>query len=352
MAMKKISRRSFLEVSALGTIALGGTSILTKSLLQGAERALSGKEQSSGNFSHWSFGGVIGASPMQVQSMDFRFWFTPAVERREYDFRREVFSALQALDKKRDGATVALAYGGGVDSEVLAHAMRQMGIPFEMYFLDFWGHNKAMLDNWARPGASRLGKELHVVSLEKGEFLERAYQDFAITGCESPTYLGMAHLFDRIPSSQFIVTGDGDLHRHGPLYSHLGRKYPLNEAAPGTAVSFSTSSVAHDLWAQAKGRKGEFYFFRSTPGLVAAALTSPEFKAGYPFSNPKGMVHASFPEVRPRHKTKNWKGAMGILSNRSLRRRIEKRAARTEGQQFWRRLAGTVVNAGSIFYKS
>ena len=42
---------------------------------------------------------------------------------------------------------------------------------------------------------------------------------------------------------------------------------------------------------------------------------------------------------------------MAMLENRELRRLIEKRAARTEGQEFWRRLAGTIVNADNIFYK-
>lgn len=352
--MKKLSRRSFLEISALGTVALGGTSILTKTLLEGATRVLPNTASAPVDakaFSHWSFGGKAYSSPMAAQSVAFRFWFTPAAERRAYDFREEVFGALRALDKKRAGATVALAYSGGMDSEVLAHGMRKMGIPFEMYFLDFWGHNKAMLNTWAKPGAARLGKELHVVSLEKGEFLTRAHEDFAITGCESPSYLGMAQLFDRIPADQYILTGDGDLDRRGHLFSHLGYKYPVNGTVPGKPFSFSISSVAHELWAQAKGRKGDFYFFRSTPGLVAATLTSPQFTPSYPFSHTDAVVRGAFPELQARPKMKNWRGTLAMLENRNLRRRIEKRAARTEGQEFWRRLTGTVVNADDIFYK-
>jgi hypothetical protein len=352
--MKNLSRRNFLQVTALGTVALGGTSILTKKLLEGASKVLPNTGASPANhkeFSHWSFGGQKHTSPMVAQSTDFRFWFTPAAERREYNFRTEVFQALRKLDKKRNGATVALAYSGGVDSEVLARGLHQLGIPFEMYFVDFWGHNKAMLDHWAKPGAAKLGKELHVVSLEKENFLTQAYNDFAITGCESPTYLGMAQLFDKIPAEQFILTGDGDLQRHGQIYSHLGRKYPVNKTAPGTALSFSNSSVAHEIWAKHKQRNGEFYFFRSTPGLVAAALTSPDFKASYPFSNPKAMVHAAFPEVAPRVKTKNWKGAFGIFTNRRLRQRIEWRTGEIESQRFWHRLTGTVVNGDDIFLK-
>lgn len=352
--MKKLNRRNFLQVTALGTVALGGTSIITKKLLEEATKVLPNTGASAVNhkeFSHWSFGGRKYTSPMIAQSTDFRFWFTPAAERREYSFRAEVFQALHQLDKKRAGATIALAYSGGVDSEVLARGMRQLGIPFELYFVDFWGHNEVMLNAWAKPGAAKLGKELHVVSLEKGEFLSRAHEDFAVTGCESPSYLGLQQLFDKIPADQYILTGDGDLHRHGQLYSHLGRKYPLNQTIPGTALSFANSSVAHEIWATAKQRKGEFYFFRSTPGLVAAALSSPEFRASYPFSNPKAMVHNAFPEVAPRPKTKNWKGAAGLFANRRLRKRIEWRAEELESQQFWGRLIGTVVNGDDIFYK-
>jgi hypothetical protein len=349
--MKQISRRSFLEVSALGAVALGGTSILTKTLLESAAKILPTTPAMPQKFAHWSCGGITNSSPMVSQSMDFRFWFTAAAERKVYDFRQEVFHALRVLDKRRAGATVALAYSGGVDSEVLAHGMKQLGIPFELYFLDFWGRNEALLNNWAKPGAAKLGKELRVVSLDKEEFLARAHEDFAITGCESPSYLGMLQLFDKIPADRYIVTGDGDLDRRGPLYSHLGGKYAVNKTAPGTPLSFSLSSVSHELWAQAKGRKGEFYFYRSTPGLVAATLTSPEFKAGYPYSYAKAVVHGAFPEVKARPKAKNWKGVMAMLENRELRRLIERQAARTEGQQFWRRLTGTVVNADDIFYK-
>jgi hypothetical protein len=63
------------------------------------------------------------------------------------------------------------------------------------------------------------------------------------------------------------------------------------------------------------------------------------------------MVHAAFPEVAPRVKTKNWKGAFGIFTNRRLRQRIEWRTGEIESQRFWHRLTGTVVNGDDIFLK-
>jgi hypothetical protein len=350
--LKQVNRRSFIEISSLAIAAYGGK--VATFGLQSEKRALDflcSLAQSKGTpdrFYHWSFGGQPYANPVQAQSMDFRFWFTPAADHRLYSFRDEVFAACRELDKKRAGKPVALCYSGGVDSEVIATAMHQLGIPFELYFLDFWGLNRDVHEQWAKPLAAKWGKEVNVVSLNREFFLqEYATSTFAQLGCESPTYLGLTYLFSQIPADRFIVTGDGDLDRQGSLFSHIGQHVGQGPIESLGSIAFSANSVVYENWAAIHQRTGAFYFYRSTPGLVAAAISDPLFQASYPFSNTKKLVHAAFPEVQSRPKTTNWEGNMA--ENRLIRRWLEKHAQRLDGFGFWQRLAGTAVRPNSIF---
>ncbi len=347
--MRYFSRRTFLEQSSAGAAFAGLASIPGFSSLSASATHLLKPQVQSDRFAHWSFGGVPYSSYSTTRSAQFRFWFTPTTDSRTRHFRDEVTSAVRRIDKLRKSQDVALCYSGGVDSEILALALKQQGIRTELYFLDLWGLNGAVFRDWASPSAKRLGMPLNVVSISRDQFYGHAEDLFLKFGSEAPTYLGMLYLFSQIPTNQFIVTGDGDLDRQGPLFNHIAQAKATLPMDSSQFVVFSTSSVVYENWAQANSRPGEYYFFRSTPGLVASVLKDPRFKNYFPSSSTKNLIHSVFPEIPRRSKTTNWDSMTANRENASIRRHLEGLAARTEGFTNWRRLNGTVARVNDIF---
>lgn len=350
--MTPITRRSFCKISALGALSIAGTSALPFAWKQ-AQKYLADPNVSPepvGKFFHWSFGGVPYSNAMQAKSMDFRVWFSPVAELRESSFRQEVIAACKQLDERRQGKPIALCMSGGLDSEVLLVTLQELGIPYELYFADFWGQNRSTFQSWVRPVARRYGKDVNVVSLERESFLETATADFMDFGVEAPTYLGLMQLFRAVPADRFLLVGDGDLARTGPLFRHIAAHSSERLSRQDRPMAFSTSSVVYENWAQKHGRSGEFYFYRSTPGLVTSMLLDPRFVTNFPHSETKHALYNAFPEVAPRAKTTNWDSISAHFENRRLRMHVEK-AVRSRGEElaFWRRLSGTVAPLHSIF---
>lgn len=327
-----------------------GVAILTSSSPELLDRSPLKAMSANADFFQWSFGGRPGVSCLDARSDQFKIQLRPSLERRSYDFRQEVIEACKRLDQRREGKTIALCYSAGMDSEIIARTLAMLGIPFELYFLDLWGLNRERFEQCSGPLLAELGKKAHVVSLSK----EHLYQEhiskvFPLTGCELPTYLALTYLFEHIPSGQFIVVGDGDLDRTARLYGEISKEHSLSGV--GAFLPFSISRVAYYLWAQHNARAGEYYFYSSTPELMAAAFSDPHFELNYPHSSTRKMIAHAFPEVALRPKTTNWDSAAASMENRWVRARVRRVARDTGGLHFWRSGIGTVVNLEGIFYE-
>jgi hypothetical protein len=165
---------------------------------------------------------------------------------------------------------------------------------------------------------------------------------------EVPTYLALPYLFDQIPQDRFLVTGDGDLCRAGPLFESIAKNYPLAEGK-GNYLPFASSSVAFWAWAEARGRAGEYCFFSSTPGLLAATFTHPLFRAARPQNDARKVLLAEFPEIGDRPQSNNWEGR-GFRENVWIRAWLGRQERRSEKWRHWRSGAGTWVRLDDIFY--
>lgn len=297
---------------------------------------------------HWSFGGLPYTSPVSAQSAEFHFWFDSMVEERDFDFRQEVVTACSLLDAKRNGRPIALCFSGGVDSEIIARTLKSLGIPFTAFFLNIWNINRESFDRWCGCLAE-FGAECVVIDLDKIHFYENhALEVFREFGVESPTYLAMAYLFNQIPSDHFIISGDGDLHRTGSLFKLIAEKnlHFLNSSE--MPMPFSAASVFNYLWAAKNKRAGEFCFFSSTPGIIAAMAAHPLFERKYPFSSTSHVLHAAFPEIKRRPKTTNWDNG-AYIENVWIREWLRRHASEWPDFAFWRGEIGTVANVGRIF---
>lgn len=298
------------------------------------------------SFVQWSFGRTPFVSPVAARSVEFSYGFTPTLEPGEYSFPVELRRACERLDQRRAGKTIALCYSGGTDSELIARQLFGLGIPFELYFLDIWGINREVFTAFAPVVRSLTGKKVREVRLEKIPFYEgHSLEAFRRFGCELPTPLALSYLFTQIPKDQFIVVGDGDLNRAGGLFRLIAEKH----AAPaGRALPTSVASVFYYLWAEAHEREGEFYFFSSTPELVASVLQSPHFQCDYPLSQTSALIRHHFPEIQPRAKTTNWDGG-AYQENQWIRTWLENHAKKWPEFSFWEKSVGTILRPEEIF---
>lgn len=379
--MSKISRRKFIASSAVavGSGIIGGAAlsahlsspIESTSFADQKSPAPAGATTSSAiapvqkfdfslDFTHWSFGGIENSSPLSAKSSDFKYWFDPVIAKKRYFFREEVLNACKKLDKERNGKEIALCFSGGLDSEIIALALEELKIPYELYFLDFFGLNKATYKNFILPFTTKLKKEVNVVCLAKDYFIEEyARKNFLEYGCELPTPIGLTYLFKNIPNNKYIVVGDGDLDRQGDLFKFIGKNNPTENN--GWFLAYSSSSVLYHLWAQKNQKQGSYYFFSSTPELIASAITDPLFGLAYPLGYTRSIIHRDFPEILPREKTTNWDTPEAREINSYIRNRAraftEPDSYPSRGPQclyasypFWKPSIGTAVDLNGIFF--
>lgn len=290
-----------------------------------------------------------GVSCVEAGSDQFEIQFMPCLERREYDFRWEVLSACELLNQRRQGKTIALCYTAGLDSELIARSLAALAIPFELYFLDIWGINRPHFDHWSPALLKELGKEARIIKLSREHFYtEQIAKAFPLMGCEYPTYLALTYLFEQIPEDQFIVVGDGDLDRSAKLYREIGKR--ISPSIPlGNHLPFSSSRVAYLLWARHHKRDGEFYFFGSTPELMASVAGSRDFELNFPHSSTRNMILRAFPEIADRPKTSNWDSEIAARENAWARARVKRLAKDMDRLHFWQGGIGTVADLDRIF---
>lgn len=296
----------------------------------------------------WSFGQGAYANRAGAVSDDFDFRFRPSIARGEYGFRAEVMRACALLDERRKGRPIALCYTGGIDSELIARALAALGIPFELYFLDIWGLNLERFRQDSAGFLAELGKSARIVRLEKAEFYENfSLPYFRRFACDQPTFLALCYLFDRIPKNEFIVAGDGDLHREGELFAKIAAV-----GRPGERmIPFAYSSVFFYLWQERAARRGEFYFFSSTPELLAAAFQHPLYRAEFPRFCTREMIYAEFPEVARRQKTSNWDSEPARRENKWIRNWLYSQSPSISERRESSQPVGCLVNPDEIFYR-
>ena len=304
------------------------------------------------SYLRWSYGGKILASPLEAQSSDFSFWFSSSLARGNFSFREEIRNAALALNARGNDKPIALGASGGIYSEALALTFKELGIPFELFFLDIWELNHSMLKQFVLPLAEKTGASLHVVPLDRLNFARTFKSRFHELGAEYPQTLALTHLIDSIPENYFPVFGLGHFERAGPLFEKIGTELPLESEKPEEVIPFVASSISFYLYGAKYRPQGEYYFFQSSPTLVASMLTDPDFQCSYPFASTRKIIHREFPEIEKRDRSSNWDSERGIKENREIRKSLAKHAENSEALRFWRRAAASKVERAGIFLES
>lgn len=269
------------------------------------------------------------------------FSFRPRAAQKEYSYREEFLSACRIVDSRRAGRKIALCCGGGLHSEALARTLKILNIPFSLYFLDLWGLNAAGFEAGVAPLADELGVTATRVSLPRSALRVEAVEDFQAFGLEYPLYLALWQLFRRIPKEEFILTGDGHFDQHGPLF--LGMGWAKDEHS----VPIAASRVAHYLWARQERRPGEYYFYSSTPELIAATFTHPRFRIEAPCSHSRQIVAEEILGRPARKKENVWAGSPE--ENLYVRKWLQYRAHTDLGMHFWEMSSGCAAATHAIF---
>ncbi len=280
--------------------------------------------------------------------MDFQYWFEPKIPKHQsYKFRQEVLNAAKELDRKRQGKPIALCYNGGVQSESLALVLHELGIPFDLYFLNLWGLNLPFFQEQAPSLEAKIGKTTQIVHARRSHFFESfAPNIFREFGVEYPTYLALIYLFEQIPESHYIVVGEGGLTKLGNLYASLYQSLPLEKDAEVLPVPFTTASTLFYSWAEKRQRQGEYYFFSSTPQLLAAVLQDPLWLLSEKGSDAREVFYGSFPELKLRPRSTNWEND-AYVENRNIRSHLRVIAEDLPG---WKKEAYSLVDVKKIFF--
>lgn len=299
------------------------------------------------DFLHWKFGHNLYANFIDAQSIDFQYWYEPKISRNEkYIFRAEVINAARTLDRKRQGKPLALCYSGGVQSEALALVLHDLGIPFDLFFLDLWGLNLPFFQEQAQLLEKTIGKSVNIVRARRSQFFESfAPKLFREFGVEYPTYLALLYLFEQIPESHYIVVGEGGLTKLGNLYASICKNLSLEKNANELHLPFTTASTLFFSWAEKRRREGEYYFYSSTPQLLAAALQDPRWVFSAKGSDARELFYGAFPELKPRPRSNNWENG-AYVENRNIRSHLG-----TIAEEFtnWKKETYSLVNMKGIF---
>jgi hypothetical protein len=367
--MKQVSRREFLGAAIgtglVGTASLSGIPFLPKEVSSYLEMASNNPNTPTTNqtknepslgydiippYFHWRFGNEYRGNLHTSKSSEFEVWLTPEIERKEYNFRTAVINKCMDIDKKRDGKPIALCYGGGESSEVIALALKEIGIPFDLYFADTWRLNIRSRITHAEPFAKKIGVPLRVIGIDKDTFeLEELKKNTITYGADNPNFSIMTNLFNAIPDTHFIVTGSGHLERSGAFYAEIGKANPIPEGAESYYRPFLTRHINFYQWAQKNNRVGEFYFFQSSQELIASVIQDPIVHRNYPFYSHNQLIYSSFPEITPRAKSTNWEGDLGQDYAKFFRKCIQNTCHYANNFSYYKKNIGCAVNLAAIY---
>ncbi|OFZ28625.1 MAG: hypothetical protein A2622_05915 [Bdellovibrionales bacterium RIFCSPHIGHO2_01_FULL_40_29] len=303
-------------------------------------------------FIEWRTDSIKYSSPMQSRSCNFKYIFKPIIEKKEYHFKREVQRAVELLVQQSAGAPIAVCISGGVDSEIIARTLKENAIDFELFFLSNWGLNNSVLVDFVKPLAQELGAKLHIIDLEYDFFREQYVpESFFKYGCHFPTYIALTYLFSKIPKNYFIVVGEGDLEKKGVAYEKLYIKSNSLLCLDKNSIPIMINEIFYRIWAQDNQRKGQFYFYNSTPELVASMWTRSDYKKAFPFFGTKAAIANMYPELKPRVKSTNWEEDSQNNRKEILNYLWNLKSQRTEFD-FWDKHMGCFAVVDDIFIEN
>ena len=189
----------------------------------------------------------------------------------------------------------------GADSEVIARESKEIGIPFELYFMDFWGINGHLL-KMAGDLAKELNVQLNVVHLSKEEAYERVLvENFKELQAEKPSYLCMPYLFENIPFHNYIIGGEGEPMKGGPEYFPLADENGLFDGLP-----ISITEVQFRQWALVNNRACEMYFYAASPLLLKSYFYHPLLVKQNKSISTRKLINTIWPNLIFKEKTANW----------------------------------------------
>jgi hypothetical protein len=200
----------------------------------------------------------------------------------------------------------------GADSEIIAREAAELGIPFELYFLDIWDIN-AKARQLAQRLAIEIGAKLNIVSLSKEEafdtVLEKNYRNLQ---AEKPTYLCLPYLLEKIPFDTYIIGGEGDPQKSGVDYEPLA-----NSDGTYNGIPISITEVYYRQWALINHRACEMYFYASTPLLLKSFFHHPLMVKKNNRIDTRELVNTLWPNLTFSYKTTNWEDS--VESNYEVR---------------------------------
>lgn len=205
----------------------------------------------------------------------------------------------------------------GRDSEIIAKEAHDMGLSFELFFLDLWSLNRYVYD-LSSELAQSLNAKLNVISVTKDDAYAWAEYWFKKSRVNKPTYLLLPLLLDKIPLDHHIIVGEGDLNKGGASYQDEA----ILAAADDGVVMLNTE-ISYWLWGMENNRPGDYYFHSSTPELITSVWNNELLYKSYPNIDNRKIITNLWGELIFKEKTTNWDTEAGVAENFSLRKHLK-----------------------------
>lgn len=219
----------------------------------------------------------------------------------EVTHKEAVRNRLASLQDKR--LAICLS---GMDSELIAREAKDMGLDVDLYFLDFFGQTEH-IRTVSESVAKELAIPLNVVTVSTEECFHLSELNFLYMRVAKPTYLIMPHLFDKIPQSQHIIVGEGDLRRTHDIYDQHVKKM---EISVSEGMITSSTQICYWLYQQKFNREGSYYFFSTTPELITSMWNDVDHVKEFPVCSTRKVIEKFWGDkLSFREKTDNWENA-------------------------------------------
>ena len=218
-------------------------------------------------------------------------------------FRNECINAAKLLP---DNLAIPLS---GSDSEIIARSVKLVGKQATIYYENYpWADTSHK--EQSKQIADQLDFPWKCYDADYDACLTRMKNYSVQLGNMSRGFLITLGLFDKIPNTQFIVGGLGELEKDGWIYRKTMENCIGEDWDNEIIIPCPPTEIIWWLWARQNKRSGQYTFFNSTKELIKSQAEHPLLSYGKQnkgVCNTIAMKNSEWPELIYKEKTDHFR---------------------------------------------
>lgn len=218
-------------------------------------------------------------------------------------FRNECINAAKLLP---DNLAIPLS---GSDSEIIARSVKLVGKQATIYYENYpWADTSHK--EQSKQIADQLNFPWKCYDADYDACLTRMKNYSVQLGNMSRGFLITLGLFDKIPNTQFIVGGLGELEKDGWIYRKTMENCIGEDWDNEIIIPCPPTEIIWWLWARQNKRSGQYTFFNSTKELIKSQAEHPLLSYGKQnkgVCNTIAMKNSEWPELIYKEKTDHFR---------------------------------------------